>query len=118
MYTQTVPQHVIPQILALLAAGWSYRDTARRLGVSVNTVYRARIGRLPAQRAAAALQIAGRPPIPDPWSPRPKSRCPTCGGMCEMPCYGCYIRRQTLNAGRIGPPPPLARRTKPKARWA
>ena len=74
-----LPAETHRAIGALLEAGeLSQREIARRLRVNRKTVDK------------AARRLSG----PD-ASPGPKRRCPTCGGMVEMPCRLCEVRHQS-----------------------
>ncbi len=79
---------VVEEIERLLAAGClSQRGIARRIGVSRGSVNAIAQGKRPdpqTRRPARedALVAPGGPPV----------RCPTCGGMVQMPCLACRLR--------------------------
>jgi hypothetical protein len=67
--------------IELLAAGLSQREVARELGINKNTV-----------NAIAKRWSDG--PRPSSRTPPGYARCPTCGGMVQMPCRRCELERQ------------------------
>jgi len=79
---------VVDQIKRLLDEGsLSQRRIARRLGVSRGTVNAIALGKRPDYEARRREEEDGfvapsGPPV----------RCPTCGGMVQMPCLACRIR--------------------------
>jgi len=79
---------VVEEIERLLAAGsLSQRGIARRIGVSRGSVNAIAQGKRPdpqTRRPARedALVAPSGPPV----------RCPTCGGLVQMPCLACRLR--------------------------
>ncbi len=84
---------VIEEIYRMLGERQSsQRGIARRLGVSRGTVNAVARGRRPAYSRRPAVHYRGfQPP-----SGLPR-RCPGCGGMVQMPCLVCYLRRRWLS---------------------
>jgi len=79
---------VVDQIKRLLEEGdLSQRKIARQVGVSRGTVNAIARGKRPDYEAR------GRDREDDVVAPGgPPARCPTCGGMVEMPCLACRVR--------------------------
>ena len=83
----------VMEVHRLLGKGsLSQRDIARNLGISRGTV-----------QAIAAGKRRERGPTREPatfFSPTavPK-RCPTCGGLVQMPCLLCHVRRLRARQG-------------------
>jgi len=84
MIAPTVEQ----EIRALLAEGQiSQRKIAQRLGVSRGTVNAIACGRRPdytARRRESPTDFTPPSGLP--------ARCPTCGGLVQMPCLACHVR--------------------------
>ena len=77
---------VVDQIKRLLAEGkLSQRKIARQLGVSRGTVHAIARGKRP--------DYQSRREDKDDWAAPsgPPARCPTCGGMVQMPCLACRV---------------------------
>ncbi len=79
---------LVREIREMLARGeLSQRQIARRVGVSRGTVHAMARGKRPDR--PAPRRSNGRTFTP----PRGRfRRCPTCGGMVQMPCLACYLR--------------------------
>jgi len=96
------PEHmihcdIIAEARRLLVDGASYRAVARRLGISRGTVWMIATGK------RGNYPARDKAPEPGIDSSLPKSRCPECGGMVEIPCVVCRTRREM--AGRKRRPP-------------
>ena len=83
-----IAPEVVDQIKRLLDEGsLSQRSIARQVGVSRGTVHSIARGKRPdynARRREKEDEIAAPS---GPWG-----RCPTCGGMVQMPCLACRVR--------------------------
>ena len=94
---------VVDEVKRLLEEGaLSQRKIAARVGVSrgsVNAIARGKRPDYGARRRGGELVVpSGRP-----------ARCPTCGGLVQMPCLACRIRA-LRESGRRSPRAPLDRR--------
>ena len=96
-----IAPEVVDQIKRLLNEGsLSQRSIARQLGVSRGTVHAIGRGKRPdynTRRREKEDEIA---------APRgPWGRCPTCGGMVQMPCLACGVRalREERRRSAVGP---------------
>ena len=79
---------VVEEIERLLAAGsLSQRGIARRMGVSRGSVNAIALGKRPDPQTRRRTQEDA---LPAPSGP--PVRCPTCGGMVQMPCLACRLR--------------------------
>lgn len=73
----------------------SQRKVARLTGVSRGT-----IGRIASGQRPDDLTVHAVPEWPEPSGP--PQRCPSCGGMVDMPCRLCFLRRRMT--GRLRRP--------------
>jgi len=79
---------VVDEIKRLLEEGsLSQRRIARQLGVSRGTVHAIARGKRPDYRPREREQEDDSVSPHGPWR-----RCPTCGGMVQMPCLACRVR--------------------------
>jgi hypothetical protein len=85
----------VAAIRRMLAEGdLSHRKIARRTGVSRGTVGAIALGKRrdyedPRPAGWGGSSAAGDFPPPS----GPAQRCPDCGGMVQMPCLACHVRR-------------------------
>jgi hypothetical protein len=96
-----IAPEVIDQIKRLLAEGnLSQRRIARQLGVSRGTVHAIARGKRTDDRTRKQKQEEDLLAPRGPWD-----RCPTCGGMVQMPCLACRVRamREKRRRGAGGP---------------
>ena len=82
-----LPPTTVMEVRRLLNDGClSQRSIALSLGISRGTVHAIAAGKRPERRtgqgSAGFFSPAGIP-----------KRCPTCGGMVQMPCLLCHVRR-------------------------
>jgi hypothetical protein len=83
-----IAPEVVDRIERLLGEGdLSQRRIARQVGVSRGTVHAIARGKRADPRARK-----GRPEDDFPLPRGPWGRCPTCGGMVQMPCWACRVR--------------------------
>jgi transcriptional regulator with XRE-family HTH domain len=88
---------VVEEIERLLdAGGLSQRGIARRMGVSRGSVNAIALGKRPDPQTRRRVQEDA---LAAPAGP--SVRCPTCGGMVQMPCLACRLR--ALKEGRRRP---------------
>jgi hypothetical protein len=85
----------VTAIRRMLADGESsQRKIARQTGVSRGTVGAIALGRRPDYEDRRQTDCGGFAPAGEsPWPSRPPRRCPACGGMVQMPCLACHVRR-------------------------
>jgi hypothetical protein len=84
------------EIKRLLGEGrLSQRKIARRVGVSRGTVNAIAGGKRPDRGP-------GRPADDSPLPSGRPARCPTCGGMVQMPCLACRVRALQAGGRRRG----------------
>ncbi len=83
-----IASEVVDEIKRLLNEGnLSQRRIARQVGVSRGTVHAIARGKRPDYRTRRREQEDGFVAARGPWD-----RCPTCGGMVQMPCLACRVR--------------------------
>jgi hypothetical protein len=78
----------------LIGGELSQRDIALRVGVSRGTVQAIASGRRPDYPTGRL-----REPRDETVPSGPMRRCPTCGGMVQMPCLLCRVRRMRATRG-------------------
>jgi hypothetical protein len=100
-----IATELVEEVRRMLQEGRSsQRQIAERLGISRGTVNAIACGR---RRAAVDLHRGGEADAFIPPTGLP-TRCPSCGGLAQMPCLACYIRatQQARQKTRL----PLGRR--------
>jgi hypothetical protein len=90
-----IPVWRVAEIRRMLAGGEiSQRKIARQTGVSRGTVDAIALGKRPDyedRRPARCGDFSTAGDFPPPS--RAPQRCPGCGGMVQMPCLACHVRR-------------------------
>ena len=83
-----LPDERIKEVMRLLdTGGHSQRQIAKITGVSRIVVYRIAKGK---RKLRPKTQ---NPTWDEDRHKRPFERCPTCGGLVQLPCIGCIVRR-------------------------
>ena len=96
-----IAPEVVDQIKRLLDEGnLSQRRIARQVGVSRGTVHAIARGKRTDSRPRKREQDDDFMLPRGPWD-----RCPTCGGMVQMPCLACRVRamREERRRSAVGP---------------